>query len=91
MTRKKVSRSGHPASRTAKRAARTASPSSKRGTPAATTTRDPATKDRRDVVVAQGRPPAALPAEPPKEIAEALAFPASARTIDRFFSAVLGG
>ena len=31
-----------------------------------------------------------LPPEPPKEIAEALAFPASARTIDHFFSAVLG-
>jgi polyhydroxyalkanoate synthase len=34
--------------------------------------------------------PDVLPPEPPHEIAEAFAFPASARTIDRFFSAVLG-
>jgi polyhydroxyalkanoate synthase len=34
--------------------------------------------------------PDVLPADPPHEIAEAFAFPASARTIDRFFSAVLG-
>jgi polyhydroxyalkanoate synthase len=35
-------------------------------------------------------PPAATPPDPQPEIAEALAFPASARTIDRFFSAMLG-
>jgi len=81
MTRKKSSRGGRPALRAAKkRAPRTAKPSSKRSTPA-TTKRAPA---------AQSLPPTALPADPPKEIAEALAFPASARTIDRFFSAVLG-
>jgi polyhydroxyalkanoate synthase len=90
MTRKKASRGGRPATRTAKHEARTAKPSSQRGKPAATTTGDRKQKGQRGVTAPQGMPPTPLPPEPPKEIAEALAFPASARTIDHFFSAVLG-
>ncbi len=90
MARKKAPRSGRPATRTVKRGARTAKTSSQRSKPAPTTTPDRKLKDRQDATPQQRTPPTMLPPEPPKEIAEALAFPASARTIDHFFSAVLG-
>jgi polyhydroxyalkanoate synthase len=90
MTRKKASRGGYPPTRTAERTVRTAKPSSSRGNRAAVVTHDRSVAGRRIEPLPQTTPPTALPQEPAKEIAEALAFPASARTIDRFVSAVLG-
>jgi polyhydroxyalkanoate synthase subunit PhaC len=90
MTRKKTSRGGRPASRTAKGPAVTAKPTAGQRQRAVRAKRDAKPADRRRAVLPRGTPHAALPQEPPKDVAEALSFPASARTIDRFVSAVLG-
>lgn len=90
MARDKVSNGGRPASREAKRPARTAKPSSGRRKQTASALHDRMPGNRQTAVPPKGVPIPTRPQEPLKEIAEALAFPASARTIDHFVSAVLG-
>jgi polyhydroxyalkanoate synthase subunit PhaC len=90
MARDKAPNGGRSASREAKRPARTAKPASGRRKQKVSATHDRKSKNHHDIVPPQGMPHTARPQEPLKEIAEALAFPASARTIDHFVSAVLG-
>jgi polyhydroxyalkanoate synthase len=70
--------------------ARAPKPSSKRSIPAAAAESNRTPEGGQDGPSEQNIVPMRLPTELPKELAEALTFPASARTIDHFFSAVLG-
>ena len=89
MATKKSSRRGQTASRATKPKAGTPKPAPGRRRQAAAT-RSHTVSAGREPVTVRSAPPTAAAQEPPGEIAEALAFPASARTIDRFVSAVLG-
>jgi polyhydroxyalkanoate synthase len=87
MAQKKDSRGRRPAARAVKRTAKRTAGKRKS---AGSATRKPVSAGREVAPLPQGVPSTAIAQEPPKEIAEALAFPASARTIDHFVSAVLG-
>jgi polyhydroxyalkanoate synthase len=90
MATKKSSRDGRTASHAAKPKRGRPKPAAGRRRPASAAPRGRAAPGAREAGPAPNAPhPAAAP-EPPAENAEALAFPASARTIDRFVSAVLG-
>lgn len=90
MPRKKGSRNMHPASVKVKRANRTPKPPTETHKPRRAAPADGVAKNGGVGSAAQSKPPRVLPTDLSQEIAEALTFPASARTIDHFFSAILG-
>ena len=90
MTRKKTARSGKPAPQASKPTTGTTKTAAVRRRQATAATRARTAAVRPGEEQSRTVPPVTLAQEPPPEIAEALAFPASARTIDRYVSAVLG-
>jgi polyhydroxyalkanoate synthase len=87
MARKKAAKRGRAANRSVTQTSVTGETDSPRGKRTAPAAHRPA---RKDITPRPETPPPTLEQEPAREIAEALAFPASARTIDRFFSAIIG-